>query len=445
MQSGRRNSKSPVVSRKRLFLTQEESQTLEPIFSKKKLDVLDPTTHLTVLKKNYDKIKQSNIKKSFYLDILRAQVNEIKSSASSINTEKQRLENKKLDFESEISKANTLLDNEIELKKVYEHILARNKEEGTILDIQVNKLMHNVKSAKLKLDLENDKALKTKDLKLVTKSMLKELRTNGDEDTKKHISYISTLEKNIGQKREMLKKYEERSKRTKEIIELAVKKDRESHEKGIREKINLNKMLFEILLEKEKRYHKAGWKVEKVFKDIRNNTGLDDAKKILKVFLNREATRTHLVDEIGKAESKLSKIQSEYYVSRDKLKDLLIVTGSDKTEEVGEVNEKDGVHQAYKRLSRIKLQQKVTEITYLEVKKWIKKVLAYFDSESQEKTDQQPIEALQAQIEIFLQEAKQDLNSFNLNLARNSKLSAQDLVKEIYSNRGSPLKSSTKN
>ena len=444
MQSGRQISKSPIASRKRLFLTQEESQTLEPIFSKNNLDVLDPTTHLTVLKKNYDKIKQSNIKKAFYLDVLSAQVTELKSSATSINTEKERIENKKLDYESEISKANVLLDKELELKKVYEHILARNKEEGTVLDIKVNKLMHKVKSAKLKLDLENDRALKTKSSKFATKSMLKELRTNGDEDTKKHISYISTLERNIVKKREMLKKYEERTKRTKEIIELAVVKDRESHEKGIREKINLNKMLFDLLLEKEMRYHKAGWEVEKVYKSIKNSTGLDDPKTILNIFLNREATRTQLVEEIGKAGKQLNLIQSEYYVSRVRLKDLLIVTGTDKPEEVVEGTEKDSVHQMYKNLNRIKLQQKSTEIACIEVKKWIGKALACFETESKGESDEKPIAALETYIQQAIQEALQDLPTFKANLVRKSKLRTQDLVKVIYSNRPSPSKHSAK-
>ena len=434
--STNRQSKTPLASRKKLFLTENDSQIFESFKPKASLEPADPKQDLTVLKRNYDTVKQENIKKSKYLVLAQAQVLDLKSSASAISAETQRIKDQILQFESSISKATEQLSEELELKRVYEHILSRNKQVGTQLDIKVNSYSESVKSAKFKLDFELAQARKAKDSKFSAKSMLKDLKINLEEDTKKHVNYISSLEKNIEKRRDLIRKYDERTRRQKEIVELAVKFDREKHEADIRERINMCKILFDLMVEKEKKYRKAGKEVEKAFKDIRNKTGLSDPKEILSAFMNRESTHNRLIEEVEKAEAGLDVLQDEYYKARDRLKNLLVVTDFDhaKEDQSGEVQ----VTEAYKKLSRAKTQLSKTELVYKDIRKWCKKLKHFLNIPSDSEDIHQNILILQSSIESLIQDAQSNPSSFHSSVVQHQKRRTSELVKQINESSSSP-------
>lgn len=441
--SSNRLSKTPLASRKKLFLTENDSQIFETVKPKKTLETLDPKQELTVLKRNFDAVKQENIKKSKQLDLIRAQVLELKSTASSTTSEMERVKDQIIQFEASISKANDELSEELELKRVYEHMLTRNKQVGTQLNKKVNEYTESLKSAKLKLDFELEKARKAKDSRFSAKAMLKDLKINLEEDAKKHVNYISSLEKNIEKRRELIRKYDERTKRQKEIVELAAKYDREKHENEIREMINVYKILFDILVEKEKKYHKAGKEVENAFKDIRNRTGFTDPKEILTAFMNRENTYNKLIEEVERAEVSLDVIQGEYYEARERLKNLLVITDSEsvKEEEVSQVQ----VTEAYKKLSRAKKQQSKTEFIYKDVKKWCKKLQLYLKIQSDSDDIYQNVLTLQSSIDSLVLEVQSNPSSFHSSFLQHQKRRTSDLVKQMIESSSSPTRVKSRN
>ena len=441
--SSNRLSKTPLASRKKLFLTENDSQIFETVKPKKTLETLDPKQELTVLKRNFDAVKQENIKKSKQLDLIRAQVLELKSTASSTTSEMERVKDQIIQFEASISKANDELSEELELKRVYEHMLTRNKQVGTQLNKKVNEYTESLKSAKLKLDFELEKARKAKDSRFSAKAMLKDLKINLEEDAKKHVNYISSLEKNIEKRRELIRKYDERTKRQKEIVELAAKYDREKHENEIREMINVYKILFDILVEKEKKYHKAGKEVENAFKDIRNRTGFTDPKEILTAFMNRENTYNKLIEEVERAEVSLDVIQGEYYEARERLKNLLVITDSEsvKEEEVSQVQ----VTEAYKKLSRSKKQQSKTEFIYKDVKKWCKKLQLYLKIQSDSDDIYQNVLTLQSSIDSLVLEVQSNPSSFHSSFLQHQKRRTSDLVKQMIESSSSPTRVKSRN
>ena len=441
--SSNRLSKTPLASRKKLFLTENDSQIFETVKPKKTLETLDPKQELTVLKRNFDAVKQENIKKSKQLDLIRAQVLELKSTASSTTSEMERVKDQIIQFEASISKANDELSEELELKRVYEHMLTRNKQVGTQLNKKVNEYTESLKSAKLKLDFELEKARKAKDSRFSAKAMLKDLKINLEEDAKKHVNYISSLEKNIEKRRELIRKYDERTKRQKEIVELAAKYDREKHENEIREMINVYKILFDILVEKEKKYHKAGKEVENAFKDIRNRTGFTDPKEILTAFMNRENTYNKLIEEVERAEVSLDVIQEEYYEARERLKNLLVITDSEsvKEEEVSQVQ----VTEAYKKLSRAKKQQSKTEFIYKDVKKWCKKLQLYLKIQSDSDDIYQNVLTLQSSIDSLVLEVQSNPSSFHSSFLQHQKRRTSDLVKQMIESSSSPTRVKSRN
>ena len=440
--STNRLSKTPLASKKKLFLTENDSQIFESTNAKKSLEPPDGKQDLTVLKRNYDSVKQENIKKSKQLTLIQAQVLEVKSTASNITDEMQKTKDQVLQFNSSITKAKDQLSEELELKRVYEHILSRNKQVGTQLDIKVNKYSENLKSAKFKLDFELAKARKAKDSKFSAKSMLKDLKINLEEDTKKHVNYISSLEKNIEKRRDLIRKYDDRTKRQRDIVELAVKFDRDNHEGETRERINLCKILFDLMVEKEKKYHKAGKEVENAFKDIRNKTGITDPKEILAVFMNRENTHNRLIEEVEKAETRLDVLQDEYYRARDRLKNLMVVT--DFNPEKEDQTEQTQVTEAYKKLSRAKTQQSKTELVYKDIKKWCKKVKHFLNIPSPSEEIYQNMLTLQSSIDSLVHDAQSNPSSFHLSVVQHQKRRTSDLVKQLNESSSSPSQVKTR-
>ncbi|OMJ80500.1 hypothetical protein SteCoe_19250 [Stentor coeruleus] len=423
-------SKSPISTRKKVFLTQDESVGLEPMKSKHNLELTNPTQELSNLKKKYDTVKQENIKKTLYLDWLRGKVYDLKSTAVAITSDMKTFQVKSEDYEQEIEKAKQLLNQELELKRVYEHMLSRNKSEGTQLDIKVNKFSENLKSAKLRMDIENEKARKTKDHKFNVKGMMKELRETLEEDTKKHIAHISSLENNIVNRREMIRRYDERTKRQAEIVELAARQDRESHEKSIREEIILNKLLYDVLVLKEKNDKKAGLEIENAFQDIKTKTGFTNPREILGKFMSREDTHNRLIDSVEKAETTLDQMKTQYYEFRDQLKNLLLVT-DEGNQSVDATENHDKVTEAYKQLEKIHEQQRKSSTIFRDVVKWSKKISEKLEIKPSD-TIESNVQTISKRISELIERCKLNKDEFDENILAYDKKKTRDLVREIY-------------
>lgn len=423
--------RSPLITNRKVFLTQDDSSQFDNLWSRQGDEIMNVSEELSGLKKKYDAVKQENIKKNLLLDLLRGQVIELRSTAANIENEMKGFNERTKEFESEIMDAEEKLNQEFDLKRIYEHLLKRNKLEGKHLDIQVNKYTEGVRNAKLKMDLESEKARRAKDFKFTAKTNLKDLKTTLEEDTKKHIAHISNLEKNISQRREMLKKYDERQKRKKEIVELAVLQDRDSHEHSLREKINISKLLFEILTEKEKKYKSAGQEVEKSFQDIKNKTGYTDPKEILNKFMNREKTHNKLIEEVEKAESTLNTLQMEYYESRDKLKNFLLVADFQESNEVY-IAQHVKVVEGQKGLEKVQEQKRKTKIVFDDVTKWCKKILKNLGVESKDKEFLACFQGIERKVKELVDLAVKEKSEFIENIQKTKKKNTEEIVKELY-------------
>lgn len=425
--------KSAYSSRKKVFLTQDESNFIE----RSTPDLINPSQELSSLKKKYDSVRQENIKKAQYLEWLDGKVLELKSTAASIQTDMQENKDRSEAMQVEIEKAASKLTQELELKRIYEHMLHRNKHEGTQLDIQVNKYNENVKSAKLRMDFEKEKARKSKDKKFSVQAMLKDLKSNLEEDTKKQESHIFVLENNIVQRKERLKRFEERTKRQAEIIELAARHDRESHEKPIRERIAINKLLFDLLIEKEAKYKKAGQEVEMAFQDIKTKTGYTDPRVILTKFTNREDIHNRLILSVERSETVLDQLRKEYHNVKIQLKELMLIAGSN----VEESNEEGAnqIAEAVKSLEKIQLQQRKVATVHKDVCKWAGKIserLGIKNNANLEVT----VEKIAEKLNLMICNAQENKVEFMRNLKNYEKRKTTEIVKEIYKESHSPIK-----
>ena len=205
-------SKSPSNTRRKVFLTQDEPSDIGTFIEKK-----GSKLELSSLKRKYDIVKQENIKKVQYLDWIRGKVLELKSSASTIETDIKKFEAHYDKMQGEIEDATLKLNQEFELKRVYENMYTRNKTEGTHLDIKVNKFSDSVRSAKHRLDFEREKARKIKDKSFRATSIIRNLRIKIKEDQDKFAAQTEFMNETVKQKNEMIriqkeKKLEEKKK-----------------------------------------------------------------------------------------------------------------------------------------------------------------------------------------------------------------------------------------
>ena len=431
-------SRSGYSSRKKVFLTQDDASVNEATRAKLTPELVNPTQELSNLKKKYDTVKQENIKKAIYLEWLEGKVIEIKSTAASIKADMDQDKDKNESLLLEIDKASAQLNQELELKKIYEHMLFRNKNEGTQLDIKVNKFSENVKTAKLRLDLENEKARKSKDQKYSAKAMMRDLKTTLELDTQKQISHISNLEANINYRKEMLQRLNERTKRQAEIVELAARHDRESHEKSIREQITANKLLYNILIEKEISHKKAGSEVEAAFQDIKTKTGLTDPRVILSRFTTREETHNQLIESVEKSEGSLEELRKQYYGLRDQLKELMLIANAEYVpENTEEYQEK--ILEAENNLEKVRVQERKIALVYKDVSKWSKKICEKLGVRHNGELEASVI-GIAERLDSIMNTVREDKEKFIRNLKIYEKKKTNEIVREIYRETHSPIK-----
>lgn len=430
-------SKSGYSSRKKVFLTQDDTSFIDSTKSKGNSELFNPTRELSSLKKKYDTVKQENIKKVLYLEWLEGKVYELKSTATSIQTDVKLFEDKSEDLQEEIQKASAELNQELEMKKIYEHMLFRNKTEGTHLDIRVNKFSQNLKSARLQLDSENKKARKSNELRFNGKIMLKELKEALEEDAKKQFAHIYMLETNISHRKEMMKRYDERTKRQAEIIELAARHDREAHEKSIREQIKINQLLYDILFEKEKKLKTAGKDIEQAFQNIKTKTGLVDPEEIVKKFTSRDNAHNRLIDSVEKAESTMEDLRKQYHELRDQLKNLILMSKVKENQSNNDSNE--DILEATKNLEKVAEQKRKTGLVYKDVNKWTVRLCEKIDVEGLLGIEEN-MRVIYEKVFGLVHTAKNNLNEFEKNLKAHEMKKTNELVKQIYKEHPSPVR-----
>ena len=432
-------SRSPFSSRRRVFLTQDDSSFYESAKSKFGSLTPNPTQELSSLKKKYDTVKQENIKKAQYLEWLQGKVYDLKAAASFIQTDMRSFKDRSEEFKIEIEKAKHSLNQELELKKIYEHTLSRNKTEVTHLDIKVNKFSENVKSAKMEMETEIERARKTKDKKFNIKTALKELKEKLEEDTQKQISHVSKLESSIMKRRNMIRRYDERTKRQADIIELAARKDRKTHEKSIREEIVMSKMLYDLLVEKEKAQQMAGAVIVDAFQEIKTKTGFKDPQEILNKFMSREETHNKLIDSVEKSETVLEDMKKKYYELRDHLKNLLLVSdGGNFSEDLEDNHEK--IAEAYKNLEKVHERQRGASVIYMDVCKWVKKIEEKLKIETKDELSLDMLE-IDKRVRELIEQAKFDKEEFYKKVELDKKKKTKEIIKEIYQEKPSPSRS----
>ena len=430
-------SKSSYNIRTKVFLTQDETMNSETMISKHSSELNNQRQELSNLKKITDALKLENIKKNKYLDTLNIKIIELKKAAESINNDWKTQNDRFKEIQVDIEKASKLLDQEIEMKKIYDHMLYRKKKEGTRLDIRVNKFSKDLKEAQLQMDIEKEKARKSKDKKFSIKTTLAELKESLENDTKKYSTHISRIENSIATRKELLNRYDKRVKRQAEVIELAARHDREVHEKDVRRRITANILLYGLLEEKELMDKKAGKEIASAFQDIKVKTGLTVPNDILFKFMSREETNSKLISEVEKAETNLDNARKEYDKLKDKLKVLSLI--NDKNENVFGHHGDEIIENAYSNLEKIKTQERKATNVYREITEWGKKICKKLKIDTSDNFEI-AIKRISERINVLEDGAKLEKEEFDKNLRQFNSKKTNDLLKEIYKDLTIPKK-----
>ena len=308
-------------------------------------------------------------------------------------------------------------------------MLNRNKTEGTQLDIRVNKFSENLKAAKLQMDIEKEKARKSKDKKFNVKIMLKDLKETLEQDANKQITHITTLESSIMNRKELIRRYDQRTKRQAEIIELAARHDRTTHERSIRDQITANKLLYDLVSEKELKFKEAGKEIESAFQDIKIKTGLTDPREMISKFMIKEETNARLINSVEKSEITLDELKKEYHALRDQLKNLILTTDRSKNTENGK--EDEWITERYNKLGKVQDQHRKISVIYKEISKWAYTICKKLEIQSSDQFDIS-INRISDRVKALQKSAEGDKEEFERNLEQYTLKKTNDLIKEIY-------------
>lgn len=236
--------KSPLLNRKlKAFITQPDqsvhSDTTEVIA--KQAESNEISAQLTLIRKKHDQAKQLNMQKKAYLDKLKKELEQLNLAANATMEDQKTINSKIETLESELKLAQARVEEELQSKRMYEHMLDRIKQEQTNLDMKSYNLQDNLKSARMLLESEKDRARKSNEKKVTSRMMVKELRENLELEKRKKDERIQQLELGIRLKKEATERQEQRTKRQLEIAEIAANEDRYSQEIRIKEQLVLHK------------------------------------------------------------------------------------------------------------------------------------------------------------------------------------------------------------
>ena len=309
---------------KRMLIKEETQSEVQPKLTKES-EEKEISSQLASIKKKYDKLKDQNSKKKQQLKKLKLEIQEVNTWAKGLEEEKQNYREKQEQLQSQLKDVQLLIEEEEHNQKVYRNMLERNKKEQLRLDKQSSKLYENLRSAKMILNKEKEKSLKSQEDKFESVNLARRIQSSMEDDQKKQERRLEMLEKTMQMQRDLSVRREERFRRQANIAEKAANEDRAQQENRYLESLLLHKFYYLFLKRKLENEKRARSNYEEAFQHIKQATGLGSLDEIVEKFLTREETYNELLISVNEAEVNLEELKSEYDGAKQKLKELSIL------------------------------------------------------------------------------------------------------------------------
>mmetsp|Transcript_62764 Transcript_62764/g.72037 ORF Transcript_62764/g.72037 Transcript_62764/m.72037 type:complete len:561 (+) Transcript_62764:93-1775(+) len=290
------------------------------------------------------------------------------SAAGNDNKVLSKIESKKREVEVLKAKIEEVLQD----KKTYQHMVERMKKERLIFEANKKELEKNLSKKQDIVKSESFRLLKAKEGQKQTQYALTGLRRDVKRENKKQKDTIGLLSKTIEAKHHEVSKRESRNKRQQEIAETAAAEGRDAKEIALREHALLHQFLRHFLKNKMDNEMQRNQATEEAYQKIRTATGLTDINDIVSKFLTREQAYTDLVNAVQEAENKveaLKKINEDY---KSRLQDLKIFSVNDGNRSFKSLDEAEHHHKEEAKLLQELLEKhNQHRIELNQIKKWV--------------------------------------------------------------------------
>lgn len=300
-------------------------------------------THLSITRKKHDQLKQSNIKKKKELEDLKKELTQLETIEEQEKTQIEASQTKIQDLEATLEITRDQITEQLNTKKSYEHMLKRTRLEKVSINQKTNQLSKTLKSTQSLLESEEKNRRRTRETLHKSLSKLKEVQKNYKTEEKKKQESLQSLNKNMQYRQEAALRREQRTKRQKEVAELAANGFRNSKEIYYQEQVLIHRFWHLFMKKKYRDEQSASMELVEAFDQIRASTGIPDPKAIVARFTNRETYYKELLEDVSKHEEQLDQIKEKSEHLRKELKEVALVEGQRVTgnpnKEFSELNE----------------------------------------------------------------------------------------------------------
>lgn len=147
---------------------------------------------------------------------------------------------------------------------------------------------------------------------------------NIEKEQRERQERINELQKCIKNKEESVQNRIERTKRNQEIAESAANENKDSSEVQLRENLYVQKLWNSFMKKKMEKEMRESATIDEAFKAIKTATGVTDVQEMVKKFLTKEQTYSHLLVNVSESERKIDKLKKDNDELRSRLLELKI-------------------------------------------------------------------------------------------------------------------------
>eukprot|EP00297_Palpitomonas_bilix_P003249 CAMPEP_0113876262 /NCGR_PEP_ID=MMETSP0780_2-20120614/5392_1 /TAXON_ID=652834 /ORGANISM="Palpitomonas bilix" /LENGTH=561 /DNA_ID=CAMNT_0000862327 /DNA_START=159 /DNA_END=1844 /DNA_ORIENTATION=+ /assembly_acc=CAM_ASM_000599 len=284
------------------------------------LDRLNGT--VSELRKRYDDLRHTVYLKSKELEGLQDKLRDLERESIKPNMEDNPLTRQIRTLENRLDKAMIKYNEAQSIRKTYEQIVKRLKEERIGFDNQLAALERQLRQKDKDLEelvLMSHEAQHSKD---VAKGELVTLEKQLDEDRARRERELNDRRQLVQQKLDMSQKMEKREKMRKELqLEAAGDLSAEGED-------NLKKSLYTSAFHHAVNESKLEEEQEKIttyedaFRKIKDATGVSDVNEVIQKFLTQDTTRGNLRNMTKEAQSKIDQLNDERTQLKAKVEEI---------------------------------------------------------------------------------------------------------------------------
>ena len=269
------------------------------------------------LRKRYDDSKQTAESKKMELSRMKEKLNDLEKESSPILTDESPLTRKIRMLENRLDKSMIKYNEAQSIRKTYEQIVKRLKEERIGFDNQLAAIERTLKAKdhdyQELLNMSHD----ANHAKEIAKAELAQFRAAYEEERRQKDKELTERKQYVQSRIDQTQKLEKREKlrRTQELESLQRAEEEKQKAGGNQFDQSITQQRSEEEQEKLNQYEEA-------FRKIKEATGVSDVQEVIQKFITQEDTHRSLVEMTKEAETKIDQLNSEKNDLKSKVEEL---------------------------------------------------------------------------------------------------------------------------